>query len=64
LKAFHAPKTFHSNRVIADALHGDQMQALEGAGFKLLAMFYTVGSTSISSDEVKLAKRQRARQEE
>lgn len=61
-KAPRAPVSLR-NRISADASEEERVKALAEKGFSLQTMFYTVGSTSISADEVFLSAEYKANNE-
>lgn len=67
LKAPRQVVALNRNRVSADASEEERVRAMADAGLSLSSIFYTVGSTSISSDEMMKAyelKRRREKWEE
>ena len=62
LKAPPAPAIF-GNKISSDASEAERIKALLDVGFNLGSIFHTVGSTSVSSDEIYLSAEYKASRE-
>jgi len=62
LKAPQAPARL-GNQISSDATEAERIKALSNIGFNLSSIFHTVGSTSVSSDEIFLSAEYKASRE-